>query len=80
MIDTHAHLDALEDAPGAIARAHESGVSRIVTVGTVLAADADPRDHAERRHVRVQFTLISEPHRDRLLAFILDALARSRAS
>jgi hypothetical protein len=52
----------------------------IVTVSSVLAADADPRDHAERRHVRVQFTLISEPDRDRLLAFILDALARSRAS
>jgi hypothetical protein len=52
----------------------------IVTVGTVLAADADPRDRAERRHVRVQFSLISEPDRDRLLAFILGALARSLAS
>ena len=52
----------------------------IVTVAHVLPPDADPRDRGERTHVRVQFTLISEPDRDRLLAFILDALARSRAS
>jgi hypothetical protein len=54
----------------------------IVTVGNVLPADADPRDedHVERRHVRVQFTLISEAERDRVLSFILDVLARSHAS
>jgi TatD DNase family protein len=35
VIDTHAHLDALEDSPGdAIARAREAGVTRIVSVGT----------------------------------------------
>ena len=34
MIDTHAHLDALEDAPAALARAHEVGVTRVVTIGT----------------------------------------------
>ena len=34
MIDTHAHLDALDDPAGAIARAREAGVTRIVTVGT----------------------------------------------
>jgi TatD DNase family protein len=34
VIDTHAHLDALEDAAEAIARAREAGVGRIVTVGT----------------------------------------------
>jgi hypothetical protein len=50
----------------------------VVTVGTVLPADADPRDHAERRHVRLQFTLITESDRDRILAFALDAL-RTRA-
>jgi c-di-GMP-binding flagellar brake protein YcgR len=52
----------------------------IVTVAHVLPPDADPRDQAERRHVRVQFTLIAEADRDRLLAFILDALARRAAS
>ena len=34
MIDTHAHLDALEDADAAVERAREAGVGRIVTVGT----------------------------------------------
>ena len=36
MIDTHAHLDALDDAPAAIVRAREAGVERIITIGTTL--------------------------------------------
>ena len=38
MIDTHAHLDALDDADGALARAREAGVSRVITIGTGLAS------------------------------------------
>ena len=34
MIDTHAHLDALDDPGAALARAREAGVTRVVTVGT----------------------------------------------
>ena len=34
MIDTHAHLDALEDPVGAVERARAAGVTRIVTIGT----------------------------------------------
>jgi c-di-GMP-binding flagellar brake protein YcgR len=52
----------------------------VVAVAHVLPPDADPRDQPERRHGRVQFSLIAEGDRDRLLRFILDALARSRAS
>ena len=37
MIDTHTHLDALDDPGGAVARAREAGVSRILTVGTDVA-------------------------------------------
>jgi TatD DNase family protein len=38
VIDTHAHLDALDDAPeDAIARAREAGVTRILTVGNAQA-------------------------------------------
>ena len=37
MIDTHAHLDALEDPGDAVARARDAGVSRILTVGTDVA-------------------------------------------
>jgi TatD DNase family protein len=34
VIDTHAHLSALDDADSAVVRARESGVERILTVGT----------------------------------------------
>lgn len=34
MIDTHAHLDALEDPGAAVERAREAGVTRVVTIGT----------------------------------------------
>jgi len=34
VIDTHAHLDALDDPGAALARAREAGVTRVVTVGT----------------------------------------------
>ena len=38
MIDTHTHLDALDDDPAAVvARAAEAGVTRILTVGTTPA-------------------------------------------
>jgi TatD DNase family protein len=38
VIDTHAHLDALEDPAGAVTRAHAAGVERIVSIGTGLAS------------------------------------------
>ena len=37
MIDTHAHLDALDDTEAVVARARERGVTRILTVGTTPA-------------------------------------------
>jgi TatD DNase family protein len=38
MIDTHAHLDALDDPAGAIGRAREAGVDRIVAIGSGFAS------------------------------------------
>jgi TatD DNase family protein len=38
MIDTHAHLDALDDPAGAIARAREVGVDRIIAIGSGVAS------------------------------------------
>ena len=38
MIDTHAHLDALEDPAGAVARARQAGVGRIVAIGSGIAS------------------------------------------
>jgi len=37
VIDTHAHLDALDDPDDAVARARDAGVTRILTVGTDVA-------------------------------------------
>lgn len=36
MIDTHAHLDALDDPAGALGRARAAGVTRVVAVGSGL--------------------------------------------
>ena len=50
MIDTHAHLDALDDPAGAITRARAAGVHQIIAIGsgldstraTLAIADAEP--------------------------------------
>ena len=36
MIDTHAHLDAFEDAGAVLHRAHTAGVTRVITIGTSI--------------------------------------------
>ena len=38
VIDTHAHLDALDDPAAVVARAREAGVTRMLTVGTTIEA------------------------------------------
>ena len=44
MIDTHAHLDALDEDPAdVVARARDSGVTRILTVGMAQAVDLAER-------------------------------------
>jgi TatD DNase family protein len=44
VIDTHAHLDALDDDPGdVISRAREAGVTRILTVGMTQAVELAER-------------------------------------
>ena len=48
MIDTHAHLDALDDAPEALARAREAGVGRVVTIGTTLDSCRTALELADR--------------------------------
>jgi TatD DNase family protein len=47
VIDTHAHLDALDDAPQALARARDAGVDRVVTIGTTLDSCRAMLDLAE---------------------------------
>lgn len=50
MIDTHAHLDALDDPSGAVARAREAGVDRIVAIGSGLTSARATLEIAEREH------------------------------
>jgi TatD DNase family protein len=48
VIDTHAHLDALEDPDAAVADARSAGVTRILTVGTTVEGGWTALGLAER--------------------------------
>ena len=61
MIDTHAHLDALDDPAAAVARARERGVTRILTVGTTVGSCQAALGLAER-HPGVFAILGLHPH------------------
>jgi c-di-GMP-binding flagellar brake protein YcgR len=54
------------------------GAPPIVVVGTVLAPDVALRGGSARRIVRVEFTLIREADRDKVLRFVLACLAGNR--
>jgi TatD DNase family protein len=62
VIDTHAHLDAIDDDPAAVVeRAREAGVERILTVGTTPAGCRRALELAER-HEGVFAILGIHPH------------------
>jgi len=61
VIDTHAHLTALDDAKAAIERADEAGVARILTVGTNVEDCRSALSIAER-HDGVFTILGIHPH------------------
>jgi TatD DNase family protein len=61
VIDTHAHLDALDDADAAVARAREAGVTRILTVGTDVPGCRRALELADA-HVEVFAILGIHPH------------------
>jgi TatD DNase family protein len=48
VIDTHAHLDALDDVDAAIAHARDAGVTRILTVGTDIERARQAVELADR--------------------------------
>ena len=65
MIDTHAHLDALDDEPAAVvARARDAGVTRILTVGTTPAGGRRALELADE-HDEVFAILGIHPHEAR---------------
>ncbi len=62
MIDTHAHLDALDDDPAAVvARARAAGVTRIVTIGTDVGGSRRALELADA-HDEVYAVLGIHPH------------------
>jgi TatD DNase family protein len=61
VIDTHAHLDALDDAADAVARARDAGVTAILTVGTDVAGCRRALELAEE-HEEVFAILGIHPH------------------
>ena len=62
MIDTHAHLDALDDDPAdVVARARAAGVTRILTVGTDVEGCRRALELAEQ-HDEVYAILGIHPH------------------
>jgi TatD DNase family protein len=61
VIDTHAHLDALEDPDAAVADARAAGVTRILTVGTTVEGGRTALGLAER-HDGVFAILGIHPH------------------
>ena len=61
MIDTHAHLTALDDPDGAVERAAEAGVARILTVGTDVEDCSRALELADK-HAGVYAILGIHPH------------------
>ena len=62
MIDTHTHLDALDDDPAdVVGRARDAGVTRILTVGTSVAGSRRALELADA-HDEVYAVLGIHPH------------------
>jgi TatD DNase family protein len=61
VIDTHAHLDALDDTDDAVSRARDAGVTTILTVGTDVPGCKKALELAEQ-HPGVFAILGIHPH------------------
>ncbi|MFI5323719.1 MAG: TatD family hydrolase [Thermodesulfobacteriota bacterium] len=48
LIDTHAHLDSLEDVPGSIARARENGIESIIAISSDLTSSKNTISISEK--------------------------------
>ena len=64
IIDSHAHLDypqLADDLPAVLARAHEAGVDRVITIGVKLTTVDRPRALAEAND-NIWFSVGVHPH------------------
>ncbi len=48
LVDSHAHLEAVEDLEGVITRSKDSGISKIITIGTSLDSSRKAIESAEK--------------------------------
>ena len=74
LVDTHCHLDMLEDLDGALERMRAAGVARAVTIG-VDRASSEWAVRAARTHDQIWATVGLHPHdakdqSDELLLYI----------
>jgi TatD DNase family protein len=74
VIDSHAHLDALDDPAGAVARARSAGVTRVISIGTDPTSWARTLELAEA-HDDVYMVAGLHPH-EATPDFDVDALPR----
>jgi TatD DNase family protein len=74
VIDTHAHLDALDDPVGVVQRARDAGVTRIVSIGTDRVSWAATLEIVDR-HESVFMAAGLHPH-EATPSFDLDELPR----
>jgi TatD DNase family protein len=65
LVDTHCHLDMLDDVPGALARMRAAGVARCVTIG-VDPGSNEASVALARAHPEVAATVGLHPHDARL--------------
>ena len=88
LVDTHAHLDELEDLDGAIAQAKQAGIQAIIAVGSDLESNLKILEIAERYQDFVYPALGLHPWRlqgltpqdiDRALNFIEQNLSQAVA-
>lgn len=61
LIDTHAHLDSLDDLPGALERAREQGVDEIIAISSSLPSSVSTITISER-HENVFASVGVHPH------------------
>lgn len=83
MIDTHAHLDAVDDPSAVLSRAREAGVTRVLTVGTDLdscrvALALSEREDGVFAALGIHPHDAGRPHAERL-AELRDLLSHDRA-
>jgi TatD DNase family protein len=82
LVDTHCHLDMLQDLDGVLARMSASGVGRAVTIGVDLASSEWAVD-AARSHPQVWATVGLHPHdakdrTDELMARLTELASHER--